>query len=346
VKRHHALAGFAVSLLLIGWLVRGVEWSQVRLAFAEVRLGWVGLIAAIVIVRLAIHAFRWSFLLRPVHPLGLGLCFRATSVGFLSTVFLPAHGGAVVRAVVAGEGGRVPASSVFATVVLERLIGTLLLLPLLLVILGVVEPPQLGPATKISLRLGVGFSGASVIGVGMVLWGLARARRRTLGLLRRALAFLPASWVERIAGGAESFVDGLKGLPAGRDLAAFTALSVLMWGCWLASNLFLFQAVGLALPLSAAFMLMLLQFLSFSLPAGPGVLGTYHVAATMGGLLLYGLPSSHALSAAVVLRVALTATVVLVGLGCLLVESALAGRPVRLGALARAEVTPEGRESV
>ncbi len=82
-------------------------------------------------------------------------------------------------------------------------------------------------------------------------------------------------------------------------------------------------------------MLMLLQFLSFTLPSGPGVLGAYHVAATTGGLVLYGLPSALALSAAVVFRVAITGVVVLVGLGCWLAESALSGRRLRIREIAR-----------
>jgi uncharacterized protein (TIRG00374 family) len=340
VKRRYALGGFIISLILLGWLLKGVEWSQVREAFARVQLLWVGLIAAIVTTRLVIHAWRWTYLLEPVHPLGFGLCFRATGVGFLSSMLLPAQAGAVVRAVMAGESGRVPASSVFATVVLERLVGTILLLPLMVLAVVWVEPPMLGPATKASLQAGLGFSVVAAAALGLLLWGLMKARHKTQKGLKRALFFLPAPWIGKILGWLEAFVGGLKGLPRGRALASFTTLSVTMWGCWFTGNLCLFKAFSLPLPLSAALMLMLLQFLSFSLPGGPGVLGSYHVAATTAGLLLYGISSGQAISAAVVLRVAISATVVLIGLSCLLAESALAGRRVKLTDLAQAGVAP------
>lgn len=336
MKRRYAIAGFIFSLLLIGLLVRGIEWGQIRQSFVDVKLEWLGIISAIVVLRTGIHAWRWTYLLRSVHPLGLGLCFRATSVGFLYNVLLPAHAGAVVRAFVAGERGRVPVSSVFATIVVERLIGILLLLPLMaLLALGWVNPPQMSLATKASLQIGVGLSGAIVLLVGLVLWGLVRARERTLARLHNTFAFLPSSWVEKISGWTENFVTGLRGLPTGRNLVAFAVLSVSMWGCWFAGNLFLFRAFDLPLPLSAALMLMLLQFLSFTLPTGPGILGTYHVAATMGGLLLYGITSAQALSAAFALRIAISVTVVLLGIGCLIFEALLAGRPLKSAALVK-----------
>jgi uncharacterized protein (TIRG00374 family) len=334
VKRRYAIAGFILSLLLIGLLVRGIEWGQVRQSFVDVKLEWLGIISAIVVLRTGIHAWRWTFLLRSVHPLGLGLCFRATSVGFLYSNLLPAYAGTVVRAFVAGEGGRVPVSSVFATIVVERLIGILLLLPLMaLLALGWVNPPNLNLATKASLQVGVGLSGAIVLLVGLVLWGLVRARERTLARLHKTFSFLPSGWGEKISGWAENFVTGLRGMPTGRNLVAFAVLSVSMWGCWFAGNFFIFRAFDLPLPLSAALMLMLLQYLSFTLPTGPGLLGSYHLFATMGGLLLYGITSAQALSAAVVLRITISVTAVLLGLCCLIVEALLAGRPLKSVAL-------------
>ena len=341
MTRRYAIAGFILSLLLIGWLVWGIEWGQVRQSFVDVKLEWLGFISAIIVLRTGIHAWRWTFLLRSVHPLGLGLCFRATSVGFLYNILLPARAGAVVRAFVAGEGGRVPVSSVFATVVVERIIGILLLLPLMaLLTLGWANPPNLSLATKVSLQLGVGLSGGIVLLVSLVLWGLVRARERTLARLHKTFAFLPSRWVEKISGWAEDFVTGLRGMPTGRNLVAFAVLSVSMWGCWFAGNLCLFQAFDLPLPLSAALMLMLLQFLSFTLPTGPGILGAYHVFATMGGLLLYGLTSAQALSAAFALRIAISVTVVLLGLGSLIFDALLAGRPLKSAALVQTDITP------
>ena len=340
MKRWYIIAGFVVSLLLIGWLLWGVERDQVRLAFAQVRLTWVGAISAIVVCHISIHAWRWTFLLRPVHPLGFGLCFRATGVGFLSNLLLPAHAGSVVRALVAGKGGRVPVGSVFATLILERIIATLILLPLLFLALVWVEPPLLGTATKASLRVGLWLSGAGVMFLGLVLGGLIWAHQRTLAILYQGLAFLPSTWMEKIIGWADSFVRGLQGLPTGMNLVFFIALSVAIWGCWFAGNLCLIWAFDLALPFSAPLMLMLLQFLGFSLPGGPGVLGTYHIAATMSGLLLYGLPSAIAFSAAIVLQVVISGIAIFVGLNCLLAESMLSRRPQKFPARVHADVEP------
>lgn len=61
----------------------------------------------------------------------------------------------------------------------------------------------------------------------------------------------------------------------------------------------------------------------------------------LGGLLLYGLPRAVALSAALVYQATMFVTLVLAGLGCLLAESMLAGRRLKLTALVRASATSE-----
>jgi uncharacterized membrane protein YbhN (UPF0104 family) len=236
---------------------------------------------------------------------------------------------------VAGEGGRVPVGSVFATVILERLVGTFILLPLMIIILGWVEPPLLGTATKASLRVGVWLSGAGVVAWGLILWGFIKSQQRTLNFLHSALAFLPSSWTEKIIDSGESFVGGLRSLPTGINLASFISLSIAIWGCWFTVNLCLFQAFDMTLPLSAALMLMVLQFLSFALPSGPGFMGTYFIAATMSGLLIYGIPNADAFSAAIVHRVIISAIAVFVGLSSLLAESVLSGRPLKAPAKAK-----------
>ena len=119
----------------------------------------------------------------------------------------------------------------------------------------------------------------------------------------------------------------------------FLFLTALIWGMMLATNLCLFRAFDVALPLSAALILQFLQILGVSLPSAPSFVGTLH-AATMGGLLLYGLPRAQALSAALVYHAVVSVTIVLAGLACLLAESLLAGRRIKLTALARAGSAP------
>ncbi len=145
-----------------------------------------------------------------------------------------------------------------------------------------------------------------------------------------------------LLGRAEAFLAGLRGVPRGRDLVPFIALTVAIWGLLLATNLCLFRAFDVTLPLSAAVILQLMLVLGVALPSAPGFVGTFHAAA-MGRLLLYGLPRALALSAALVYHATIFATLVIAGLGSLLAESVLAGRRFSLRALASAEVSPDSK---
>ncbi|VAX16622.1 hypothetical protein MNBD_NITROSPINAE03-1960, partial [hydrothermal vent metagenome] len=84
-------------------------------------------------------------------------------------------------------------------------------------------------------------------------------------------------------------------------------------------NYFIFQAFNLDLPISASFLVLLSQILGVMVPSAPGFIGVFH-AATIAGLMFYGVDSELALSVALTLHIIMFTMQTIPGLIFLWVE--------------------------
>ena len=69
-----------------------------------------------------LRAFRWRYLLDPIRRLDTGALFSSLMIGYAANTVVPAHLGEFLRAFVLSKKRRVAMSSVFATIVVERII--------------------------------------------------------------------------------------------------------------------------------------------------------------------------------------------------------------------------------
>jgi len=148
----------AVSLLMLAvliWRVPSFDTSKVIPEMSTSAVLWLTLAAALTLLGLVLSALRWQ---RVLHALGLDaglprLVKHYLAGQFVSNVLPTTIGGDVLRVSrLARETGE--SAGTFASVVLERLTGWLVL-PVISVVGFVVNPPlqQLGTATRVALGL-------------------------------------------------------------------------------------------------------------------------------------------------------------------------------------------------
>ena len=135
----------AASLLLLGVLACGMDWSQVRAAFASLRLDLWLLAAVVYAVTQAVSSLRWQLLAR---PLGFDDPFRQFLgnyyVGMFFNLVLPTSvGGDVVRAWRLASQSRRRARA-FLSVIADRVSGVFVLVLLALAALPF-RPTELPP---------------------------------------------------------------------------------------------------------------------------------------------------------------------------------------------------------
>ncbi len=314
--RSLVVLGIVSSCVAIALLIAAVDPSRTLAVVRQAQLEPLVLALGILAVQTLVRAARWRLLLGRGGDgarLPFGLVLRALLIGYLGNAALPARLGEAARAGVVSRAGNRAFGAVLGTVLLERLID-LVALAVLVLIASLFAPV---PAVVVDVAVvtgAVGIGGGLVLAVAGRRLGRRAATASPIGLRQRAVAFL-----RHLLAGA---------LYPGRTVIATAAvLSLLAW--LLDAGLFLAAAasLGIALPVGTAVIIDAAGALATALPAAPGYVGTYDLAAAAVGAGL-GLDPAKAVALAAVVHAAVLVPIALAGAAALVGET-LSGRSVR-----------------
>ena len=87
-----------------------------------------------------LRAVRWQYLLVPIGHVGFGNALRTTVIGFAASAVLPARAGEVLRPWLLARKEGLSATAAFATIILERVLDTVMVLLLFGLFLLLAEP--------------------------------------------------------------------------------------------------------------------------------------------------------------------------------------------------------------
>jgi uncharacterized protein (TIRG00374 family) len=206
----------AITLALIVWIVRQVDWAEFTRTIKGTDLYYLALSLAVDPVLVLVSAWKWLILLR-VHfdrP-GLAGCFYLYLVGYFFNNFLPTNvGGDVVRAYLLGRGSGRQADAM-ASVFAERFTGITALVGLAL------------------LALPLGHDGPYAAPVGWIVGAVATAYLLVLWVIldRRFLRFTRKRTHLPLVGKIVGFQEALSSYGGHRgQVAVALALSLLFYG--------------------------------------------------------------------------------------------------------------------
>ncbi len=260
-----------LAAALLYFSLRGIEWSEVgRLVSAASPLRLTS-VAAVMSAALFLRAFRWRILLTAEGRVPVRNAFWATSAGYFGNNFLPARAGELVRTFLISSRCGLNPAYVLATALSERVADAIALVVISsLVLLTLPEQPGwLAHAARPFAA--VGLSGALIIAV------LPRMESLGRGLIQR----LPAPEALRLKL-ILMMEDGLRGIRSfhdGRRLAGFLALTIVIWCMDAVGTVIGGRALGLAIPLPVAFLLIAGLGLGSALPSTPGYIGIWQFVA-------------------------------------------------------------------
>ena len=293
-----AIVGIALSLIFIYLAFRRVDLRQMGQALAAADYWYLLPVLAVTALGLVLRSWRWQYLLRPMRRVGVGVLFTSLSIGYMANTFLPAHLGEVVRAWHASKKTGTAASSLFATIVVERLIDVVSLLLLTGLALLVFPFPGWVRQSGYAMMALVG-------GVSVLLLLMKRQRSGTLALSGRLLRFLPAATAARVRDLLDQFLNGVVPLQRRSHYFAVGVLSLSIWACYALTFQLLFYAFAFVgryrLPWTAALVAMVVTTISVVVPSSPGYVGTFHFLCQLS-LGLFRVPRGQALSYAFVLH--------------------------------------------
>lgn len=305
----------ALAAVLVAAFLYKVDLRRVLVEIARARPEWLALSLLTMFVNLALRAYRWQYLLKPLGATRFGNAFRATAVGFAASTVLPARAGEVIRPYFLARHEHISATGVFATIILERLLDVVTVLVLLASFVFVFgrEVGEANPRVFLALKWAGGIAAVASLAALIVLFLLAGDPGRLGRATRRLGAVVPSAFIGLIAGVVEKFAIGLGAIRRPGHLLVALAWSFPLWLCIAVGIWTVAVAFRLPVPFTGSFLLMSVLVLGVAVPT-PGAVGGFHEAFRLGATTFYGAPDATAVGAAIVLHLLSLGPSLLLGL--------------------------------
>jgi uncharacterized protein (TIRG00374 family) len=287
-----ALAGIAVSVAALAFVVSTVDLARAGDALGHADLRWIALLALFVALDVVVRTLRWRLLLAPVADVKVRDSLAALLVGYLANNVLPARLGELVRCHVLGDRTGLSRPTILGTVVVERIVDTAVVVAI--AALAIIVLSVRGIVAS-AVLVGLAVTGLLVVGV-----VAAMAAHRLPGAERAAARLAQRPGLARILG---RLREGLAVAGRPRTMAQTVALSVVGWSCTVLAFAAAAQAVGIQPTMGQAAMLAAGTNLATAIPAGPGYIGTFELAAVTIATSV-GLPEGPSLAFALIVHAA------------------------------------------
>lgn len=262
------IVGLAVSAAAIWVLSTSVDVPRAMDVLRTANPLWILVMVGTVLLDVAARGGRWRVLLAPIKRIPYRRVLGYSYLGYLANNVLPARLGELVRSHALGEGEGVSRPTVLGTVVVERIVDTVIVVAL---------------AGIAVVTLGVGGVMSTAVGLGAAFVGLLVAALAVANVSHR----LP--FADRIAALAERYPkvlelarrlrDGLSVARRPRTVAGALALSAVAWAASIATFMAGGQAVGVELSFLQAALLSSGVALATIVPSAPGYVGTFELTA-------------------------------------------------------------------
>jgi glycosyltransferase 2 family protein len=292
---------FLIAFVFLYLAFRGVKFSDLWESLKSANYWWIALLIPLNILMNWIRAERWAHLLAPIKsPISKRNLFSGVMIGYAINNVLP-RVGEIVRPYIVGKREGISRTSVFGTVVVERILDFMSFYFIVCVVLFL-YPHSLDPfvdqADAVRPFFLIGSIAALVIFV--LLFFKAEAFFR---FLAKMLFFIPHTHKAKVEILLDKFYTGFAVAKLRDKFGVILFQSFLIWGV---NALIMFVPFYAFTPLmksgmdfGASVVLLVISSIAWILPA-PGAMGTYHSFLKVAMMRLYGIDETTALSYAIV----------------------------------------------
>jgi len=294
------LAAIGVYLLyrLTAW---EFDWSLFLSSLWNVQPWWLG---ASILAKLLTHvarAFRWQVLLNRMKSVSMGPLISTNVLGF-SAIYLLGRPGEVVRPLWLTHREQIPLTSSAATIIVERVFDTFMLIAVFGVALLVVELPATAEHT---LSLMKGKAWVIVAGSTAAMISLFFFRSN----INRIVRFVPFA---KVAALLKNFSAGLSFLDRSRTFGLVLVHTIVVWIVIALQFWFMLLGMNFHFSLSAATLIMVGATIG-SVAQIPGIGGGFQAGYVFCMTTFFGVPAEQAIASSLIAWISQGVPTVLAG---------------------------------
>jgi uncharacterized protein (TIRG00374 family) len=285
----------AVSLLCLGIVLKDFDLQALREDIRDVHWGWIAAAAFFDILVYFLQGWRWSLLLRPVAHVPYIRSIGAIYVGLFANELLPLRSGEIIRCYLQGKWNNLPFSVTLSSALIERIFDGMWLIVCLLVATRL-APVEEGYIWGAQVLAAVILIAAALLGAAMFYKAETHA------------VFSRHSWLRKVS----ILLEDLHLIGHSKYLyfSAFASLPYLL--LQVLPVYALSEGYNLGLTLSQAFVVTVILRLAAVVPAAPGNVGTFQLAARTA-LVMYGVDKGVATNFSFVMWAVITLPLLIVG---------------------------------
>lgn len=333
--RTRSILAQVVSFILAGVLLylalRGVDLRAVLDALKSADYTWLLPLIAVVLLSHFIRAWRWRVLIKALpevesgerEPGSTGAAFSSLMIGYMVNYAAPRLGEVVRTATLTARTG-IGFSSIFGTVVVDRILDVIVLALGLLSVgfllvdrYSTIDELFIEPITNRLGRIPALAILAVIVFIAILVFLVYRQ------VLRRSKATGGGFWIERAAPIYESFKSGILTLIRSKNRVGLVVSTLLIWMMYLLMAHLPFIMLGMdqAFEISVldTWSIMLLGAIGVAIPS-PGGTGSYHYITIQTLVFLYGVDNESAATYAVLVHASQLVLYVSMGAVCMMLQ--------------------------
>ncbi len=301
--------GIVIGAFFVYLSLRGIDLNGITAGLKRANLFFIIPFVGLMTLIQVLKSYRWGIIMKPVAKVDQFSLFAVTNVGLMAVIAIPARVGELARPYLISTKTGTSMSSALGTIMVERVLDALSILAVFFtVVMFTPLPPWLISGSIIFLFLVLAFLGLMTF--------LILKKEASLEMLSPVLTLFPERWRFKLIRLTGNLIDGFKIISRLQSMCQLVFLSLVIWVIDAVSMYVLFFAFDIALPLSAAFVLMPIIILGIAIPTAPGFVGNWHFFCVLG-LGLFGINKTDALTYAIVLHFLSIGIVVVLGLAFL-----------------------------
>jgi uncharacterized protein (TIRG00374 family) len=292
---------FIIAFIFLYFAFRGVKLSELWESLKGANYWWVALLIPLNILMNWVRAERWAHLLAPIKsPISKRNLFSGIMIGYAINNVLP-RVGEFVRPYIVGKREGISRTSVFGTVVVERILDFMSFYFIVCVVLFL-YPRSLDPFVNQPDAVRPLFLIGSITAL-LIFVLLFFKAESFFRFLAKILFFIPQKHKEKVEIVLDKFYTGFAVAKLRDKFGVILFQSFLIWGL---NALIMFvpffaftSLMESGMNFGASVVLLVISSIAWILPA-PGAMGTYHWFLQVAMIKLYGIDETTALSYAIV----------------------------------------------